>query len=247
LEVLLYRQALVVDAPQVQLGAVARTFSGGTPRRGRPGLYDGPIPWIKSGELGDGLVTATEETITQQAVKESSAKLIPQGTVLIAMYGATIGKLGIVGTPEAATNQAVAAFFPHDDLDPGYLWNVLRALRTELVRLGKGGAQPNISQSILRELFIPLPSLEAQRRVNESIDRSLTRFRALSGVVSAAQKRTDSLRHSILLAAFDGRLVRQDPTEEPSWVMLERIAAEHASSPNSTRTRKPRTPSTQKA
>ncbi len=224
-EDLVYRQVLGHPAPRRRLGDVARTASGGTPKRSRSEFFGGPIPWIKSGELGDGIVTRTEETITEVALEESSAKLVPEGTVLIAMYGATIGKLGRVGVSMATTNQAVAAMYPCEKLTSDFLWNALRALRPDLVRLGKGGAQPNISQSILRELEIPVPSLSEQVAANAGIERSISVWRETCRAVAAAQRRASGLRRSVLAAAFSGRLVLQDPGEEPASALLERIRA----------------------
>lgn len=241
-EEVIYDQALIPAAPRVPLGQVARTTSGGTPKRTRTDLYGGTIPWIKSGELGDGIVTSTEETITEGALKESSAKLIPQGTVLIAMYGATIGKLGRVGAPAAATNQAVAAMFPSKDLDSDYLWNVLRALRSDLVRLGKGGAQPNISQSILRELEIPLPTREEQADANEAVERSASVFAKTLEVAHAAVRRSASLRRSILAAGVSGRLATQDPNDQPASVLLKQIRADRTGAMPTRRSRKVKTP-----
>jgi len=102
---LMYAQALSADhAEVVRLGEVAKTVSGGTPRRSRAEYFGGGIPWIKSGELRDGVVTSTDETITSRGLEKSSAKFLPRDTLLIAMYGATIGALGRIGTDEAATN-----------------------------------------------------------------------------------------------------------------------------------------------
>lgn len=237
-EDLVYRQVLMPNVPRVALAEVAATTSGGTPKRTRPDLYGGAIPWIKSGELGDGVVTSTEETITDEAIKESSAKIVPEGTVLIAMYGATIGKLGKVGIPVAATNQAIAAIVPCEKLDSEFLWNVLRALRPDLIRLGKGGAQPNISQSILREMQIPLPGLDEQVKANAVVARSISVFRGALGVCEAALRRGVALRRSVLAAAFSGQLVAQDPDDEPTSVLLDRIRAGRAAATPTKRTRK---------
>jgi type I restriction enzyme S subunit len=225
-EDLVYRQVLELAAERRPLGDFARTASGGTPRRSRSEFFGGPIPWIKSGELGDGIVTQTEETITEAALEESSAKLVPEGTVLIAMYGATIGKLGRVGVSMATTNQAVAAMYPCERLTSDFLWNVLRALRSDLVRFGQGGAQPNISQSILRKLEIPVPSLTEQIAANAGIERSISVWRATCRAVAAAQRRAASLRRSVLTAAFSARLVPQAPHDEPALALLKRIRAE---------------------
>ena len=103
----------------VKLGDVCQTTSGGTPQRGNSNFYGGRIPWVKSGELNDGLISGTEETITDKGLKNSSAKLFPCGTLLIALYGATVGKLGVLGM-EAATNQAVCAIFTSDVVDKDF-------------------------------------------------------------------------------------------------------------------------------
>lgn len=220
----LFRQALI-EGPRRKLGEVVRTTSGGTPKRSHSEFFGGSISWIKSGELGDGVVLATEESITEIALRKSSAKLVPEGTLLIAMYGATIGKLGRVGVISAATNQAVAALFPNEELNGDYLWNVLRALREDLVRLGQGGAQPNISQSILREIEIPVPSLTEQAQINAAIERGVSVWRQLTRQVESAIQRSMLLRRSILAAAFAGVLVPQDPSEESASVLVERISA----------------------
>jgi type I restriction enzyme S subunit len=206
LEDAIHATALRPDAPEVRLADVCRTSSGGTPRRNKAEYFGGNIPWIKSGELGDSEVTSTAETITEVGLRESSAKLFPRGTLLIAMYGATIGKLGWVGFDHAATNQAVAAIMPNDDVDPRFLWHVLRAKRREFLAKGIGGAQYNISQEILRETMLPLPSLDSQRHLVGHIERTLDLQRHLTRSVNLALSRARSLRRSILSAAFSGKL-----------------------------------------
>ena len=96
---------------QCPLESIAQTTSGGTPDRKRAEFYGGEIPWVKSGELNDSYIFSTEETLTPEGLKHSSAKLFPVGTLLMAMYGATVGKTAILKT-DAATNQAVCAIFP---------------------------------------------------------------------------------------------------------------------------------------
>jgi len=128
------------------LGELCRTTSGGTPSRTRPEYFAGTIPWVKSGELTDGLVSEVEEFITDEALTNSSAKIFPAGTLLIALYGATVGRLGVL-TRAAATNQAVCAIFPPTDLETRFLFWYLRYRRSDLIAQAVGGAQPNISQS----------------------------------------------------------------------------------------------------
>ncbi|EGQ9312984.1 restriction endonuclease subunit S [Vibrio vulnificus] len=162
-----------MTVPLVKISEVAETTSGGTPARGVKTFYGGDIPWIKSGELPDGEILSVEETITQAGLEKSSAKLVPEGTLVIAMYGATVGRLGILTFP-AATNQAVCAITPDDTLDRDYLFYWLLSIRNKLIDTSFGGAQPNISQSVIRELEIPLPQISEQRKIAASLKAQLT-------------------------------------------------------------------------
>jgi len=158
-----------------KLGEVCRTTSGGTPNRSQPKYYNGNIPWVKSGELNKGVILDTEEKITEEAIKNSSAKIFPKGTLLIALYGATIGKLAFLGI-EAATNQAVCGIYKNEKVDSKYLFHFLFYRRPKLVKQSIGGAQPNISQGILKELEIPLPPLPEQLAIVSKIEELLSEF-----------------------------------------------------------------------
>ena len=158
-----------------RLGDICLTKTGGTPSRKNPNFFAGAIPWVKSGELEDGVITATEESITYQAVAESNAKLCTKGTLLMAMYGAPVGKLGRLAM-NATTNQAVCAFFPKPELDSDYLWHYLRAIRAQLQHKSFGAAQPNISQTLIKSLEIPVPPLAEQRRVVARIEALTSRL-----------------------------------------------------------------------
>ena len=107
-----------------KLGEVCETTSGGTPSRSKSNYYNGNIPWVKSGELDKGLILDTEEKITEEAIKNSSAKLFPKGALLIALYGATIGKLAFLGV-DAATNQAICGIYKNENLNSNYLYYFL--------------------------------------------------------------------------------------------------------------------------
>ena len=151
--------------PIVTLGEVCETTSGGTPLRNRLEYYEnGTIPWLKSGEVAQGFITSAEEFITQAGLKNSSAKLFPENTVLVAMYGATAGKVGLLKF-KSATNQAVCGILPSKKFVPEFLFHTLRSLTSKLVELSSGGGQPNISQKIIRELEIPMPPLAEQERL----------------------------------------------------------------------------------
>lgn len=151
--------------PETKLSEIAGTTSGGTPDRKNSDYFGGSIPWIKSGELEDGFLTGSEEKITELALQNSAAKLLPVGTLLIAMYGATVGKTAILRI-DAATNQAICAITPKKELvDTEFLRFVLLHQRPEILKQRYGGAQPNISQQIIRNLSIPIPSLTEQRKI----------------------------------------------------------------------------------
>lgn len=161
-----------------KLNDLCKTTSGGTPSRGNPGYFSGDIPWIKSGELNDGLITDSEEHITAYAIESSNAKKLLKGTLLIAMYGATVGKLGILDI-EAATNQAVCAIFPGELLNRNYLFWFLKSYRKDLIQASFGGAQPNISQALIRSIEVPIPfpdnkekSLDIQNRIVQRIENA---------------------------------------------------------------------------
>lgn len=187
--------------PTGVLGDHVPTTSGGTPRRSRPDYFDGHIPWVKSGELGVEVVTATEEAITDEALANSSAKLMPVGTVLLAMYGATIGEAAVLGI-EAATNQAVCCLSPTESMSGAYLLGLLRSRKDDLIRRAAGGAQPNISQAIIRGLEIPLAPIEAQAKYVERI----AAVDKLRRVASSSAAEIDTLFGSLQQRAFRGEL-----------------------------------------
>lgn len=154
------------------LGDVFKITSGGTPTRKNEDFYkDGQIPWVKTGDLKTKYIYKTSENINQLGVENSSAKVFPKKTVLIAMYGATIGNCSLLGI-ESASNQACAAFLPNDSVIPEYLYYFLISIKDRLISLGVGGAQPNISVSILKQLRIPLPPLETQKKIAAVLDKA---------------------------------------------------------------------------
>ncbi|WP_258068739.1 restriction endonuclease subunit S [Rathayibacter sp. AY1C1] len=187
--------------PSFRLGEVASTTSGGTPNRARPENYGGGIAWVKSGELHSGVVMETSETISDIGLTSSSASLMPAGTVLIAMYGATAGVVSRLGI-DAATNQAVCSITPGPQLDASYLIAALKSMSSQLRNLRSGGAQPNLSQAVIRALEIKVPSIRAQQEF----------ARKISGVASARQRiklgmaTDDQLFTSIQSRAFRGDL-----------------------------------------
>lgn len=154
-----------------RLGDLYQITSGGTPSRKHFEYYqDGTIPWVKTGDLKEKYLRATDEKITEIGLKNSSARIYPKDTVLIAMYGATIGASSILKI-EAATNQACAAFVKRDDVIPEYLYAFLESQQSRFIKDAVGGAQPNISAGYLKEIDMPLISIEEQRRIAALLDK----------------------------------------------------------------------------
>lgn len=138
--------------------------SGGTPLRINSSYYGGNIPWIKSGELNNGYLYDSEEKITIEGLQNSSAKIFPKNAVLIAMYGATIGQTAILGK-EASTNQAICALIPDKSLHYLFLHQYLIFKMRNIINLGTGAGQPNISQEIIKNIRLPLPGIKEQQKI----------------------------------------------------------------------------------
>ncbi|MGD9590609.1 MAG: restriction endonuclease subunit S [Pyrinomonadaceae bacterium] len=192
-----------------KLGEVCFTTSGGTPSRKNAKYYGGTIPWVKSGELDKGLILDTEEKITDEAIKNSSAKVFPKGTLLIALYGATIGKLAFLGI-DAATNQAVCGIYENENVLSRFLSNFLYFKRPSLVKQGIGGAQPNISQGILKNLDLPLPPIYEQERIVAKIEELFSELDAGVESLKKAQAQLKTYRQAVLKHAFEGRLTNEN-------------------------------------
>jgi type I restriction enzyme, S subunit len=191
------------DWIEEELGKVCFTTSGGTPSRRNADFYVGNIPWVKSGELDKGVIYDTEEKISDEAIKKSSAKLFPEGTLLIALYGATIGKLAFLGV-DAATNQAICGIYKSQALESKYLYNFLLNRRQKLISQGTGGAQPNISQTILKKLKIPISPLPIQRAIITKIENFFTSLDKGIADLKKAQVQLKIYRQAVLKKAFEG-------------------------------------------
>ena len=152
-----------------RMGQIGEWGAGSTPQRSNQNYYGGNVLWLKTGELNNGVVYDTEEKITQRAFQDCSLRMNKKGDVLIAMYGATIGKLAIVGK-ELTTNQACCGCTPYIVYN-WFLFYFLMASRDTFIKKGEGGAQPNISRVKLIEHLIPLPPLQEQKRIVQKIEQ----------------------------------------------------------------------------
>lgn len=204
----------------VRLESVASWGSGGTPSRKHEEYYNGDILWIKTGELNNGWIYDTEEKITDEGLKKSSAKLFPPYSVLIAMYGATIGKVAILGVP-ATTNQACACAVCNQSLLYMYLFYYCISQKNVFIEKGKGGAQPNISQIILKQHPIPLPPLSEQQRIVERIEELFAKFDEAKERLQEAVDSFAVRKAAILHKAFTGELTKQwrreNGVRDESW------------------------------
>ncbi|EAO9683380.1 restriction endonuclease subunit S [Salmonella enterica subsp. houtenae] len=242
--------------------------AGATPNRTNSGYYGGNIPWFKSGELSEDYITDSEEHITALALKECSLRDNQPGDVLIAMYGATIGKTSILNT-RSTSNQAVCACTPFDGLSNQYLLTFLKASKRVFTSMGAGGAQPNISKEKIVATQFALPPLKEQLRIVEKVEQlmslcdqleqhSLTSLDAHQQLVETllatltdsqnadelaenwarisehfdtlftTEASIDALKQTILQLAVMGKMVPQDPNDEPASELLKRIAQEKA-------------------
>ncbi len=212
----------------VRLGSIGDWGSGATPSRSIPEYYGGDIPWLKTGDLNDGYIEYIPENISNFALEKTSVRLNPTGSVLIAMYGATIGKVGILTFP-ATTNQACCACSPIEIYNE-YLFYFLMSQKVEFVKQGEGGAQPNISKEKIVATLMPLPPLSEQYRIVAKIKELLPYVEQYGGAHSAVTSLNtdfpDLLKKSMLQEAVQGKLVPQDPSDESASVLLEHIRAE---------------------
>ena len=209
-----------------RLGEIGVWRAGSTPNRKNIAFYkNGTIPWLLTGDLNDGIITDIPNKITEEAYCQTSLKLNPTNSICIAMYGATIGKLGILSTP-TTTNQACCVCSDFKGISNKYLFYFLLQHREKFVLLGFGGAQPNISKEKIIATFIPLPPLSEQHRIVTAIEAIFAQIDILEQNKADLQTAVKQAKSKILDLAIHGKLVPQDPADEPASVMLERLRAE---------------------
>jgi type I restriction enzyme S subunit len=208
----------------VKIADFCKTGSGGTPSRSQIERYyeGGSIPWVKSGELRESVINQAAEYVTEAALKESSIKLVPAGAILLAMYGATVGRLGVLGI-EATTNQAVCHIIPDPKIaDTRYVFHALSNRVPNLIAMGVGGAQPNINQAKIKELVIPLPPLPEQIRIATILDQA----DALRIKRKEATTELDRLTQAIFIEMFG------DPATNPKGWSIQPLSELVQGKPN---------------
>lgn len=169
----------------MKISDFCQTAAGGTPLKSNKEFYEGgKIPWLLSGEVGNKEITSTKNFITDAGLKGSSAKVFPANTVVVAMYGATAGEVGILKF-EAATNQAVCGIYPNDRIIPEYLYYFFQFNKEALVAQAVGNAQPNISQQKIKNTEIPLPCINEQKRIVAALDQA---FGDIDKVIDSTKK-----------------------------------------------------------
>ena len=221
------------DVPEswkwVKVGNVGSWSSGATPSRTNPAYYGGSIPWLKTGDLNDGFIQEVPEYITDLALEKTSLRLNPIGSVLMAMYGATIGKLGILEIP-VTTNQACCACIPYAGMNNKYLFYYLMSMRQSYIGMAEGGAQPNISKEKIVNSLIPLPPAEEQRRIVAKIEEILPYVDRYAAAYEKLEqfnaKFPQDMKKSILQYAIQGKLVEQRAEEGTGEELYQQIQAE---------------------
>ena len=180
--------------------------SGGTPNRKYKEYYEGDISWVKTGDLGEKYLFKSSEYISKLGLKNSSAKMFPKGAIVLAMYGATIGKVSILDI-EASTNQACAVIIPNENIDTEFLYYFLLSQKDIFIKKGKGGAQPNISQAIIKEHDINLPPLPEQQYLSQKLTALLDEVAQTKQRLEAIPALLKQFRQSVLTDAVSGRLI----------------------------------------
>ena len=191
-----------------RLGEVCKTGAGGTPLKREKSYYEnGTIPWLLSGEVGKKDILEAQNYISEQGLNNSSAKVFPENSVLIAMYGATAGEVGILRFP-AATNQAVCAIFPNDVILPEFLFYFFNHFKNELVAQAVGNAQPNISQTKIRNTQIPIPPLPEQKAIVRILDQAFAAIdQAQANIqrnIENAEELLDSVSQTLFESSIEG-------------------------------------------
>jgi type I restriction enzyme S subunit len=212
------------------LGQAFTVTVGATPSRSVPEYWNGGIPWVSSGEVSFCRIRDTRETITSAGLDSSSTKLNPRGSVLVGMIGEgkTRGQAAILDIDACGNQNAAAVWVSQTEVPPEYVYHYLVGQYETTRRRGSGNNQPALNKARVEAIPLPLPPLEEQKRIVDRLERDDSTIADAEATVERERKRIHRLRQAILKWAFEGRLVDQDPTDEPAEKLLDRIRAERA-------------------
>ena len=194
---MVWNEKLKREIPQEWTAAkikdVAQTYSGGTPTSTNSEYYDGgDIPWINSGELNNPIITSTTNYITEEGLNNSSAKLYPQDTVLVALYGATAGKVSLISF-EACSNQAVCGVIPQNKIMTIYIRYYLSSLYEHFITLSSGSARDNISQDTIKNTILPIPQGKILKEFSDAVAPIISKIIANQKEMENLTKQRDEL------------------------------------------------------
>jgi len=242
-QLFIYKQAVLKKAfegeySQKKIIEIADVNTGATPKRGNADFWEnGTLPWVTSTVVNNNFVNEPSELITENAIKKTNCKLIPKGSLLVAMYGEgkTRGKCSELNI-EAATNQALAAITLFKEYKESKKFLKLFLLKNyeEIRLLSSGGVQPNLNLTIVKNTIIPFPSLKEQHQIVSDIESRLSVCDTVEKDIANSLEKSQALRQSILKKAFEGKLLNEeeiakckaDKDYEPASVLLEKIKAE---------------------
>lgn len=190
---------------ETELQYLAAIQSGGTPSRAIKSYWDGNIPWLKISDFKELYIDKAEEFITEDGLKNSSTRIFPKGTILFTIF-ASIGKIGILKF-DAAANQAISGITPIDKISNKYLLYSLKELSESLKNEGKGVAQKNINQQILKETKIPLPPLAEQERIVAKLDTLFAQQELMKKALERIPTLLKNFRQQVLTQAVTGKLI----------------------------------------
>ena len=194
---MVWNEKLKREIPQgwtaAKIKDVAQTYSGGTPTSTNSEYYDGgDIPWINSGELNNPIITSTTNYITEEGLNNSSAKLYPQNTVLVALYGATAGKVSLLSF-EACSNQAVCGVIPQNKIMTTYIRYYLSSLYEHFITLSSGSARDNISQDTIKNTILPIPQEKILKEFSDAVAPIISKIIANQKEMETLTKQRDEL------------------------------------------------------
>ena len=189
---------------KVKLEEISKISSGSTPSRENESYYDGEIPWVKTGEVNGKVIYNTSEHISEEALKNSSCKLYPIGSLIIAMYGQgkTRGQIGMLGI-EATTNQACGVLSPSNKMNFNFLFHLLQLNYEDLRSLGRGGNQPNLNSGLLKNYIIFNPPIKLQNQFAERVQV----IEQQKAIAQKSLEKSEALFNSLLQKAFKGEVV----------------------------------------